>query len=75
MKFKDAYNYAIQHSKTFREHDKRVKESIKGVLIFSVYPTGETFYYGFDGVDILKGKHSPRRSAQLINRSEVLIIL
>ena len=79
MKFNQAYEYAMEHSAIFRRHDALVKESqANGVqsacMIFSVEP-GETFYYGFDGVDIQKGKHSRKRAAALTNRDEVLIIL
>lgn len=79
MTFKKAYEYAMEHSERFRRHDLRVKEAArKGeaspCLIFSVEP-GETFYYGFDGVDMAKGRHSARRAQWLLDREEVLIIL
>lgn len=79
MTFNQAYKYAMNHSEVFRRHDARVKEAQENrtqsaCLIFSVEP-GETFYYGFDGVDIQKGKHTRRRAAILENRDEVLIIL
>ena len=78
MTFKQAYKYAYEHSAIFRKHDERVKHAKRTgestpVLIFSVEP-GETFYYGFDGVDVQTGKHAPKRSVYLINRDEVLII-
>lgn len=79
MTFKQAYEYAMEHSEKFRRHDAAVKEATKNneqsaCMVFSVEP-GETFYYGFDGVDIQKGKHTSRRAATLFNRNEVLIIL
>lgn len=79
MTFKQAYEYAMAHSETFRKHDARVKAAQEsgtqsGCMCFSVEP-GETFYYGFDGVDMQKGKHTRRRAATLLNREEVLIIL
>lgn len=79
MTFNQAYKYAMEHSDSFRRHDARVKEARdKGeaisCMIFSVEP-GVTFYYGFDGVDVQKGKHTRRRAATLLNREEVLIIL
>lgn len=79
MTFKKAYEYAMANSEQFRKHDARVKAaqangSQSACMIFSVEP-GEAFYYGFDGVDLHKGKHSRRRAATLFNREEVLIIL
>ena len=79
MTFKEAYAYAMANSRRFREHDKSVKEHEKNgttspCLVFSVEP-GETFYYGFDGVEMQKGRHTRRRAATLLNRGEVLIIL
>ena len=79
MTFKQAYEYAMAHSERFRKHDAKVKAKKPGddatpCMIFTVSP-GETFYYGFDGCDIAKGKHNPRRAPQLIDRGEVLIIL
>lgn len=79
MTFKQAYGYAMAHSESFRKHDARVKAaqasgSASACMIFSVEP-GEVFYYGFDGVDMHKGKHTARRAATLLDRGEVLIIL
>ena len=79
MTFKQAYGYAMAHSEAFRKHDAKVKAAQAngtecGCMIFSVEP-GETFYYGFDGVDMHKGKHTARRAATLFNRADVLIIL
>lgn len=79
MTFNQAYKYAMEHSAIFRRHDAATKEAqangTQGAcMIFSVEP-GETFYYGFDGVDIQKGKHTRRRAATLTSRDEVLMIL
>lgn len=79
MTFKQAYEYAMAHSEIFRKHDARVKAAQAsgnqcGCMTFSVEP-GETFYYGFDGVDVQKGKHTRKRAATLLNREEVLLIL
>ena len=80
MTFCEAYRYAMEHSKRFRDHDAEVKKArnegkMSPCLIFSVEP-GETFYYGFDGVDVCKGKHTRRRASTLLNRKdEVLIIM
>lgn len=79
MTFKQAYEYAMQASETFRKHDARVKEAAERkeqspCLVFSV-SAGETFYYGFDGVEVQRGKHSGRRASKLQESGHVLIIL
>ena len=80
MTFREAYKYAMEHSKRFRDHDAKVKKAqndgkASPCLIFSVEP-GEAFYYGFDGVDMHKGRHTKRRASTLLNRKdEVLIIM
>ena len=79
MTFKQAYDYAMATSESFRRHDKKVKEAMAngdstGCMIFTVEP-GATFYYGFDGVDLQKGKHTRKRAQQLLDNDEVLIIL
>ena len=79
MTFKQAYAYAMANSARFRAHDVAVKAAQEkgeqsSCLVFSVEP-GETFYYGFDGVDLQKGRHTAKRAAQLLNRESVLIIL
>lgn len=87
MKFSEAYDIAMQKSMEFREFDAWVKDAFfdffthprahgedVGVLTFSVSP-GESFYYGFDGVDLHKGKHTKKRTSILTERDDVLIIL
>ena len=79
MTFKEAYAYAMEHSENFRRHDAKVKEAEKNgepsnCMIFSVEPE-ETFYYGFDGVDLHRGKHNGKRSTYLLENEEALIIL
>ena len=79
MTFKQAYAYAMEHSKSFREHDRKVREAMErkeqsACLIFGV-SAGETFFYGFDGVDLHAGKHTKRRAKELFDRCEVLLIL
>ena len=79
MTFKKAYEYAMANSEEFRNHDAYVKEMAKkgeqsSCLFFTVEP-GETFYYGFDGCEMQKGKHSRRTSDRLIKADHVLIIL
>ena len=79
MTFKQAYAYAMEHSAIFRKHDSVVKQAQangtpSACLIFTVAPN-ETFYYGFDGVDLQTGKHTRRRAETILNRKEALIIL
>lgn len=79
MTFKQAYEIAMEKSAKFRAHDARVKEAQAnggetGCLVFSV-SAGESFFYGFDGVDLHAGKHTRRRAATLGARDEVLLIL
>lgn len=79
MTFKQAYKYAMEHSEIFRMHDSIVKdaqnnETTSPCLIFSIGSSGETFYYYFDGVDLMKGKHPKKRAIQLINSYSALII-
>lgn len=79
MTFNEAYKVAMEKSDTFRNFDERVKKAMtertdSGCLIFAVEP-GQTFFYGFDGVDVHKGKHTSKRSEHLIERSQALIIL
>ena len=79
MTFNQAYKYAMARSYIFRRFDYEVKEAQKngtdiGCMIFCTEP-GETFYYGFDGVDLHKGKHTRRRASVILNRGEALIIL
>lgn len=79
MTFLQAYKLAMSRSEKFRNHDaivksKKANDAPTPCLIFSV-ERGEVFYYGFDGVEIQKGKHTARRAQTLFSREEVLIIL
>jgi hypothetical protein len=79
MTFKKAYQIAMEKSASFRAHDARVREAQENgtstpCMIFTV-AVGETFYYGFDGVDLHAGKHTRARAARLLDNDEALIIL
>ena len=79
MTFKQAYTIAMERSERFRRHDAKVKAAQGGnektaCCVFTV-EAGQTFYYGYDGTEIVKGRHSARRSQVLIDRGEALIIL
>lgn len=79
MTFKQAYKYAMEHSNEFRKHDEMVKKAMENnemsaCLVFSVDP-GQTFYYGFDGLELQKGRHTAKRSQYLIENERALIIL
>lgn len=69
----------MERSETFRKYDKAVKAAQEtgeyiACMIFTVEP-GETFYYGFDGVDLHKGKHTRRRAEFLEDNARTLVIL
>ena len=79
MTFNKAYKIAMDKSESFRRNDANVKKAIESgersaCLLFSVEP-GETFYYGFDGFDLHKGKHSKKRSAILLDREDAVLII
>lgn len=79
MTFTQAYKYAMEHSNEFKKHDEAVKKAMENkeqsaCLVFSVDP-GQTFYYGFDGLQVQKGRHTAKRSQYLIENERVLIIL
>ena len=79
MTFNQAYVYAMANSAEFRKHDVNVKKAEKegttsSCLIFSVEP-GETFYYGFDGVDMQKGRHTRKRAATLLDQEDMVLII
>jgi len=79
MTFSQAYKIAMENSRIFREHDFRVKEAEKNgepsaCLIFSVEPD-QTFFYGFDGVDMQKGKHTKKRAAELLGQDMAYLII
>lgn len=76
MKFKDAFKIAMGND-SFRKHHENVVKSVDagvhtGCMIFAI--DGECFYYGFDGVDLHKGRMTERRSEILLSRNECLII-
>ena len=79
MTFNQAYKYAMEHSERFRRHDAAVKKAKKAgeksaCMIFAVSP-GESFYYGFDGCDMQKGKHTKKTTDLLAKTGLILIIL
>lgn len=78
MTFKQAHKMAMERSTSFRKHDAQVREAMEtggqsACLTFTI--EGETFYYGFDGVDLQCGKYSKYRAEILMDREESLIIL
>lgn len=77
MTFNQAYEIAMQEC-GFMQH---ATEVVKAAIIngeqspcYQFAIGGEAFYFGFDGVKLHKGKHSAKRSAQLINRGDTWII-
>ncbi len=86
MTFRQAYRYAMDHSEYFRDRDQIIRDRAQeaaespdkcgeptNCIQFSTAP-GEVFYYGFDGVDVHKGKHTAKRAAYLLKRGGVLVI-
>ena len=76
MTFKEAFNLAMQVPK-FAKHVERVNQAKSTgedtpVILFSI--GDESFYYGFDGVDLHKGKHSASRSKYLIGKGYTLVV-
>jgi hypothetical protein len=81
MNVVDAFKIALSNSE-FIEHDNMVKlaEQVNALgyaaktacLLFCI--DEEVFYYGFDGVRLHKGKHTPARSAYMIRNHNVLKI-
>lgn len=79
MTFKQAYDHEMKYSAEFREHDRLVKSKKPNdqktyCLLFSPN-LEEVFYYGFDGVDVCKGKHSAKRAKYLLESGQVDLIL
>ena len=77
MTTKDAIKLAWMNSAEFRNSVYRINQTAKMgdpavCQIFSTAP-GETFYYGYDGVSIVKGKHSLKRAAYLLKSEQALI--
>lgn len=74
MRFKEAYEIALNECAFINHATEVVKRAIRNGEQSPCYQFAigdEVFYFGFDGVDLHKGKHTARRSAQLINRGEV----
>ena len=79
MTYCKAYEYAMKNSESFRKFDMIVNRAIEngtnsGCLIFTVGQTGETFYYGFDGVDLHQGKHTARKAEVILERKGAFVI-
>lgn len=73
MKFAEAYRIAMSESEEFRRADSVVRkglEEVKHTPCYLFRIGDEVFYYGFDGVDLIAGRHTPRRAAVLISRGE-----
>ena len=77
MKFAEAYEIAYNECNFIRRATERVKECImlgqaSPCFLFTIGT--ETFYFGFDGVQVVKGKHTQKRSEQLIMNGETWIV-
>lgn len=78
MTFKEAYTTALSRSEGFTIFDATVKKCEKegrasGCMVFTIEGSGETFYYGFDGVALHQGKHSKKRARYLLDKDLVAI--
>ena len=78
MTFKEAYTTAMNRSKGFEIWDATVKRCAtegraSGCMLFTIEGTGETFYYGFDGVELHQGKHNKKRARYLLDKDLVAI--
>lgn len=77
MKFEEAIAIAKNECGFIHAAEERVINAIihdvkTPCYLFAI--DGIVYYFGFDGVDLHKGKHNAKRSEQLINRGEVWII-
>jgi len=77
MTFRRAVEYAQFKSERFKKHYEQTWDAIlhggqTPCYIFAI--DGETFYYGYDGVDLHCGKHSKKRAAYLIEHGEADIL-
>ena len=74
MKFAEAYEIAMNECEFIKRAMARVQECImlnipSPCYLFSI--GDEVFYFGFNGADVLKGKHTHKRSRQLIDADSV----
>lgn len=64
-------------NEVFRRHYDRVMtarlhKEPTACIIFAI--NDETYYFGFDGVDIHLGKHSKKRSQAILRRGDAFVI-
>lgn len=77
MTFTQAFLIADAETGAMTRAARRVSDAILAgepspCYIFAV--DGEAFSYGYDGVEVHAVKHTPKRSAELINSGAALII-
>lgn len=77
MTFKQAYSIALNECSFMQHATEVVKSAIVNreqspCYTFSI--GNEAFSFGFDGVDLHKVKHTPKRSAVLIGRGDAWVI-
>lgn len=73
MKFEEAYEIAINECGFMKHATKVVIDAMRSRQSSPCYQFSigdEAFFFGFDGVDLHKGKHTPARAATLIERGE-----
>lgn len=72
MTFKEVYVVALNNDE-FRKYAAKVGQGIEsGCLIFAI--GDEAFTYGFHDNGVVKVKHNPYRSTQLIKSGKCLMI-
>lgn len=73
MTFNEAYKIAIAECEFMNHATEVVANAIRNKTESPCYQFAignEAFYFGFDGVDLHKGKHTAKRSAELIRRGD-----
>ena len=77
MKFEEAYEIAINECEFMKHATEVVINAMRAGEQSPCYQFSigsEAFFFGFDGVDLHKGKHSPKRAATLIARDETWVV-
>ena len=75
MTFKQAFEIAYKENLEFRAFVQNIRNSFEKDAVCLIFAIGdETFYFGFDGLREVHGKHNPNRSAWLLNHDKCLII-
>lgn len=77
MTFRQALAYAVARSEIMADAVEKVQaaEGTGKAIHCYIFSIGdEAFFYGYDGVEVQKGKYRPGRAQYLINKGETLVI-